>query len=379
MTEQVSSQYLNNGMKDGHIALQEQPILQPASTTKPDSDVEARVNQFMQTTGRSLQGQYWRRSAFELSKWLTAQIQYERQGWQLKLQTALKEIESYRKEALIADKILTDSLQALLNCLETCSINYTKKVISVNKKKNIFIEYVDLLTELLQFLIQERLQCLCLMERKPDIKVNLVECIHQFLESELKSAKQVRSQAIKQEQELRSIITELKKDKENFQKMALYSSWITTNKIQKDSNTVKKYKKYSVEPTINLILSNTSSNNNGRVRSKQQANRSQITEHNSSINNVTSDLLKEIEAQESLTCLSNMQTDKNGKTFTVSNQINLNEITIKPNKIAHCEYRTVREGCDPTEEPVGNVMKAQYNLPPIKVWPRQIRVRRLST
>lgn len=379
MTEQVPSQYLNNGMKDGYIALQEQPILQQTSTTKPDSDVEARVNQFMQTTGRNLQGQYWRRSAFELSKWLTAQIQYERQGWQLKLQTALKEIENYRKEALIADKILTDSLQALLNCLETCSINYTKKVNSVHKKKNIFIEYIDLLTEFLQFLIQERLQCLCLMEKKPDVKVNLVECIHQFLERELKSAKQVQSQAIKQEQELRTIISELKKDKENFQKMALYSNWITTNKIQKDSNTVKKNKKYSVEPTINLILPNNSSNNNGRVRSKHQANRFQITEQNSSTNNVTSDFFKEIEAQESLTCVSNKQTDKNGKTFIVNNQINLNEILIKPNKIAHCEYTTVREGCDLTEEPVANVMKVQYNLPPIKVWPQQMRVRRLST
>ena len=216
MCEQIPAQYQNN---EDWIAIPAQPILPSPVTIKPDSDVEARVTLFMQTTGRGLQGQYWRKSAFELSKWLTAQIQYERQGWQLKLQTALKEIESYRREALMADKVLSDCLDLLLQCMDTCSINYSAKVSAVSSKKQLLAEYVEVLTEILKFLIQERSQCFYLMERKPDMEENLVECIHQFLDSEKQSKKEAKSHTEKQE-ELHAMISDLRNELDNFQKVA---------------------------------------------------------------------------------------------------------------------------------------------------------------
>lgn len=356
MCDQIPPQYPDN---EDWIAIPAQPILPSTGTIKPDSDVEARVTLFMQTTGRGLQGQYWRKSAFELSKWLTAQIQYERQGWQLKLQTALKEIESYRREALMADKVLSDSLDLLLQCMDTCAINYSANVSAVSNKKQLLAEYVEVLTGILKFLIQERSQCFCLMQRKPDMKVNLVECIHQYLDAEIESKKEAKSYTEKQE-ELHSVISDMRNELDSFQKVATYENWIPTNYFQRQpsSFTIRKYKKRrfgSVSPLL-MRLDTDDLKNNTLYRLKGSA----CDREDKNMVNADQKTI-----QESLKSLNTKEVDRNGKCYIVSHPINVNETIMKysedPPPTALAEKRSLK-----SDDSSASDSRTQYSLPPIK-------------
>lgn len=358
MCEQIPAPYPD---RKEWPAIPAQPILQCPGTITPDSDVEARVTLFMQTTGRGLQGQYWRKSALELSKWLTAQIQYERQGWQLKLQTALKEIEKYRREALMADKVLSDSLELLLQCMNTCTIKYNSKVSSASNKKQLLTEYVEVLSEVFNFLIQERSQCFCLMKVNPDMETNLVECIRHFLDAETQSNKEAKSYTEKQE-DLHLVTSNSNNELGSFQKEATYENRIPANYISKQPHSfiIRKYKKRrfgSLSPMFSTIdVSALKNNTICRLKA------SDCDEEDKAI----ADIEKKTKSiQQSLKLLKTKEVDINDKFYSARNQINDNETIMKPTEDRPLSVtggtRTLR-----SDDSSASDGRTQYNLPPIK-------------
>ncbi|XP_067664889.1 uncharacterized protein [Haliotis asinina] len=101
----------------------------------------------------------------DISKWLCAKLQIERDGWSLKLRMALKEVEENRKTALKAAATLQDCSSQLRLLLECFSISDSMLDSIPNSSSREEIQRsLELLVEICNALMEDRFQCMQLLD-----------------------------------------------------------------------------------------------------------------------------------------------------------------------------------------------------------------------
>ncbi|XP_071099193.1 flagellar attachment zone protein 1-like [Haliotis cracherodii] len=105
----------------------------------------------------------------EISKWLCAKLQIERDGWSLKLRMALKEVEENRKTALKAAAILQDCSSQLRLLLECFSISDSLlDSIPHSSSREEIQRSLELLVEICNALMEDRFQCMQLLDMEEE-------------------------------------------------------------------------------------------------------------------------------------------------------------------------------------------------------------------
>lgn len=143
------------------------PTSQHWSSVRTDDDIHKTVNEFLQETGHILQGKNWQEGSTEVSRWLGTQIQQEREGWMFKIRMAMQEIETNRRETLKVQGVLHECTNQLRMIVECCNVeDALLQRISREDPKRGLPMYIECLAEILNSLIEDKVQCLQMLTIK---------------------------------------------------------------------------------------------------------------------------------------------------------------------------------------------------------------------
>lgn len=178
-----------------HTATEETPHIvgtaPQIATDHMDNDILSVVRTFMQENSRKLQVRSWQERAFEITRWLSSQIQTERQGWMMKLKMAMQEIDQHRHEALIAHSLMQECAEHLHLLLDSCSIISGKFLDIPDDCRTALPIYIKILSEVVSFLMEERVKCFEILkperpeENLPNLLSKYVDDIRQTAEAEI--------------------------------------------------------------------------------------------------------------------------------------------------------------------------------------------------
>ena len=167
-----------------------------------------------------LQGKTIHDSIVEVSKWLTGQIQQEREGWAYKIKMAMQEIESHRRETLRAQGIIQECVGQLKLLAECCSVDRRiMDTISGEETKKALPMYIECLAELINSLVEDRIECLQILHTKENDH-RMVSHILQHYVTKLESTTEkvrldYKDKVIQMERENSKLVMEMNKMKKH--------------------------------------------------------------------------------------------------------------------------------------------------------------------
>ncbi|XP_060065919.1 uncharacterized protein LOC132546224 [Ylistrum balloti] len=135
------------------------------SDLRTDDDIQSAVSTFLEDESHNLNGKTLHESIVEVSRWLGTQIQKEREGWAYKIRMAMQEIENHRRETLKINNVIQECTNQLRLIAECCNMDGDILVkISQEDTKRALPLYIECLAELINTLVDDRLQCLQLLK-----------------------------------------------------------------------------------------------------------------------------------------------------------------------------------------------------------------------
>ena len=161
------------------------------STLRTDDDIQKAVSDFLDVESSNLQGKSFQDNIVEISHWLGSMIQQEREGWAYKLRMAMQEIESHRREALKIQGVLNQCSEQLHVISECCNTDKDQLMKIADKEPKYALPlYIECLTDLINTLVEDRIQCLQLLRKKEDDATSLCEMLKEHLHKEHKITQQ---------------------------------------------------------------------------------------------------------------------------------------------------------------------------------------------
>ncbi|XP_021365368.1 uncharacterized protein LOC110458112 isoform X2 [Mizuhopecten yessoensis] len=196
------------------------------SDLRTDDDIQSAVSTFLEDESHNLSGKTLHESIVEVSRWLGTQIQKEREGWAYKIRMAMQEIENHRRETLKIHSVIQECTNQLRLIAECCNMDEDILVkISQEDTKRALPLYIECLAELINTLVEDRLQCLQLLKlSEADIDgqtvFSMLSLHLQRLEfSNSQTQKERDDHVMKLERENTQLMSELNRLKKQFNKM----------------------------------------------------------------------------------------------------------------------------------------------------------------
>lgn len=135
------------------------------SDLRTDDDIQSAVSTFLEDESHNLSGKTLHESIVEVSRWLGTQIQKEREGWAYKIRMAMQEIETHRRETMKIHNVIQECTNQLRLIAECCNMDEELLgKISQEETKRALPLYIECLAELINTLVEDRLQCLQLLK-----------------------------------------------------------------------------------------------------------------------------------------------------------------------------------------------------------------------
>lgn len=161
------------------------------SSLRTDDDIQKAVSEFLDVESSKHQEQSFKNSIVEISHWLGAMIQQEREGWAYKVRMAMQEIESHRREALKIQGVLNQCTEQLHVISECCNLDKDRLLKIADKEPKYALPlYIECLTDLINSLVEDRIQCLHLLRKKETDATSLCEMLKEHLHKEHKITQQ---------------------------------------------------------------------------------------------------------------------------------------------------------------------------------------------
>ncbi|XP_062577265.1 uncharacterized protein LOC134239121 isoform X1 [Saccostrea cucullata] len=162
------------------------PTSQHWSALRTDDDIQKAVSEFLDEESPKLHGKSFQEGIIEISHWLGSMIQQEREGWAYKVRMAMQEIESHRREALKIQGVLNQCAEQLHIISECCNMDKDKLLKIADKEPKYALPlYIECLTDLINYLVEDRIQCVELLRRKENDNSSLCEMIKEHIQKEV--------------------------------------------------------------------------------------------------------------------------------------------------------------------------------------------------
>lgn len=161
------------------------PTSQHWSALRTDDDIQRAVSDFLDDQSPKLSEKSFQDSITEISHWLGSMIQQEREGWAYKVRMAMQEIESNRREALKIQGVLNQCAEQLHIISECCNMDKDMLLRIAEKEPKLALPlYIECLTDLINSLVEDRIQCLQLLHKKESDTTSLCEMLKEHLHKE---------------------------------------------------------------------------------------------------------------------------------------------------------------------------------------------------
>ncbi|XP_076083641.1 uncharacterized protein LOC143054503 isoform X1 [Mytilus galloprovincialis] len=201
------------------------PTLQHYTAFRTDDDIQGAVTQFLEDESHVLQGKTIHEGIGEISQWLGGMIQQEREGWAYKIKMSMQEIENHRREALKVQSVIQDCGRQLHLISECCNMD-TKTLADIEQEeaKKALPMYIECVTDLINSLVEDRLECLQVLHIKYNDGSSICKMLKSYIQETQVNADNtridltMRMEALEQKnKELTSEVRKLQKQVNNKQ------------------------------------------------------------------------------------------------------------------------------------------------------------------